>query len=318
MSNIPVVKFFVFLDLRENFSFVDKHDGVGMGERLKLFFKLSPLLAPVIALFAGGFVLAAMQSLGFFLPVPVEGGLFDGYARLFQDSWFYESFLFTAYVALVSAGLAVALGTVIAYLIWKLPVRLQGPAIVYKTPLVLPHIAVAFIVLVFWTQSGLTASIGHALGLVDQPADFPALLFAGNGLGLIMAYAYKGSAFVILLVLAILKRLDHRLLVTAGMLGASRITVFFRIVLPHLKPVLHTSFIILFLYAFGAFDIPYLLSESDPGMLSIQTFNLYFKRDLANRPAAMAILVVMFLFSSLFIVLYTRITSRIRNGARKL
>ncbi len=289
-----------------------------MGRRTTIALKLSPLLLPFAAIFLGGFVLAVLQSLGFFIPVPVTKGLVEGYLRIATDTWFYASLGFTLYVALVSALLSVAAGALIGYLIWKLPRKLQGPAVVYKVPLVLPHIAVAFIILILFTQSGFLASIGHALGLVDQPADFPGVLFAGNGLGLIMAYTYKGSAFVILMVYAILQRLDKRLLVTAHMLGASRVNVFFRVVLPHLRPILHTSFIILFLYAFGAFDIPYLLSESYPGMLSIQAYNLYFKRDLANRPCAMSVLVVMFLFSALFIYAYSRINMRLDSRARKL
>lgn len=289
-----------------------------MSRRIKTVLKLSPLLLPFAALFLGGFVLAVLQSLGYFIPVPVAKGFAGGYHHLIMGAWFFASLGFTLYVALVSALLSVAVGTLIGYVIWKLPRQLQGLAVVYKVPLVLPHIAVAFIILILFTQSGFIASVCHALGLIDKPAGFPMVLFAGNGLGLIMAYAYKGSAFVILMVYAILQRLDKRLLVTAQMLGASRIETFFKIVLPHLRPILHTSFIILFLYAFGAFDIPYLLSESYPGMLSIQAYNLYFKRDLVNRPMAMGILVVMFLFSALFIYAYTRINMRLDSRARKL
>jgi len=105
---------------------------------------------------------------------------------------------------------------------------------------------------------------------------------------------------------------------TARMLGASKASTFFRIVIPFLLPVINTTFIILFLYSFGAFDIPSILSESRPQMLSITVFNLYFKRDIANRPDAMAILVLMFLFSSLFIYLYSRLAARLEAAGRKI
>lgn len=291
--------------------------GSGRGG-LKLLLQLSPVLVPFVVIFLGGFFLALAQSLGYMVPVPGERGFSVGLGRVLADSSFYASFGFSFYVAFFSAGLSVVFGTALAYLIWRMPPGWRSLAVIYKVPLVLPHIAVAFIVLVLWTQSGFVASIGHSLGLIDRPAQFPPLLFAGNGLGLILAYTYKGSAFVILMVHAVLFRLDQRLPATAAMLGASRWTVFFRVVLPHLGPVLNTSFIILFLYSFGAFDIPFLLSESYPGMLSIKVYNLYFQRDLVHRPEAMAVLVVMFIFSAFFIYLYTRAISRFEPKERKL
>ena len=155
---------------------------------------------------------------------------------------------------------------------------------VYKIPLILPHIAVAFLVLVFWTKSGFVSSICFHLGWVQRPGDFPSVVYGGTGLGMILAYLYKETPFVILLAWAVLKRLDPRLIQTAYMLGAGRWRVFRRVVLPHMRHVLHTTFIILFLYGFGAFDIPFLVGESSPGMLSIEAFNLYFRRSLADRP----------------------------------
>ncbi|MEF2146296.1 MAG: sugar ABC transporter permease [Desulfovibrionaceae bacterium] len=135
---------------------------------------------------------------------------------------------------------------------------------------------------------------------------------------MILAYVYKGTPFVMLLALAALRRMDLRLVETARMFGAGEWYVFRRIVLPHLRPVLHTSFIILCLYAFGAFDIPFLLGQGEPGMLSMEVYNLYFRRDLVNRPMAMAILVCMFLFSIAFIAMYVRIAARLQGGERKV
>lgn len=53
-------------------------------------------------------------------------------------------------------------------------------------------------------------------------------------------------------------------------------------------------------------------------MLSITVFNLYFKRDLAQRPEAMAILTLMFCFAVLFIIVYSRIVNRLDSAERKV
>lgn len=279
--------------------------------------RLSPLLLPFAVLFLGGLGLAAAQSLGLLLPFEYHGALLDGYRQALSPHLLASLGLSFA-VALVSAGLSVVFGAVGAYAVWKLPEKLRRRAVVYKVGLILPHVAVAFIVLILWTRTGFLASVGHQFGLVETPADFPAILFSGNGLGMVLAYVYKETPFVMLLALAVLLRTDPRLAQTARMLGASEAATFRRVILPRLLPALNTAFIILYLYTFGAFDIPFLLGESSPGMLSIEIYNLYFERDLVNRPTAMALLVLMFLFSVAFIALYSRVASKLEQGERKL
>jgi putative spermidine/putrescine transport system permease protein len=280
--------------------------------------RLSPLLLPYLVLFCGGVLLTVCQSMGIFTPLPYEGGTLDAYIGLTVDSSFFASFGFSLKVAAVSAFFSVAAGTVLAYRVWQLPNSVANAALIYKIPLILPHIAVAFVVWVFWSQSGILASAAHSLGLIQSMQEFPNVLFSGWGLGMILAYTLKGMPFAMLLVLALLARFDPRQIQTATMLGASSVRTFFTIVIPRLVPAMHTGFIILFLYSFGAFDIPYLLSESRPGMLSIHVYNLYFKHDLSRRPEAMAILVVMFCFAVLFIVVYSKVVRHLENGVRKL
>jgi putative spermidine/putrescine transport system permease protein len=292
----------------------DSRKHLSLGQAL---LRLSPLALPCVALFGGGLALAMAQSFGVALPFPHEGGATDAYARLTRPH-LAGSILLSLWVALASAGLSVMLGSVLAYAIWRLPSFLQRCSIIYKTPLILPPIAVGFLAIVMLSRSGVLSSIAFHIGLVDTPADFPSILYGGWGLGIILAYVYKETPFVILLCLAALRRLDPGLVQTARMFHAGRITIFRTIILPHLAPVLHTVFIILFLYSFGAFDIPYLVGESSPGMLSVEAFNLYFMRELADRPTAMALLTLMFLFSVVFIVIYTRTASRLGQKERKL
>jgi putative spermidine/putrescine transport system permease protein len=112
---------------------------------------------------------------------------------------------------------------------------------------------------------------------------------------------------------ALFKKIDPRMITTARMLGAGRYAVFFRIILPFLFPALSSTFVILFLYSFGALDIPFILSESNPEMLGVTVFNLYFRKDLSNRPYAMSMLMVMFFFSCLFLFIYIRLISQFQN-----
>ena len=284
----------------------------------KRILKLLPILIPFVCIFFSGILLTVLQSFGKLTPSPDHDTVFFAYGKILSSPWFYRSFLYSLRIALLSAGISVFLGTLFAYMVFKLPVKGQRLAIVYKIPLILPHISVAFIVFILWGKSGIFSSFAYKLGLSTGIDNFPDLLYSGHGWGIVTAYIYKEIPFVMLMVLSLMRKFDTRLETVARKLGAGRIRTFRKVVLPHLAPVMHTTFIILFLYSFGAFDIPFLIGESDPSMLSIQVFNLYFMRDLANRPYAMAILTIMLIFGSLFIYFYTRLANRFDGRLRKL
>jgi putative spermidine/putrescine transport system permease protein len=280
--------------------------------------KLLPILVPFVFIFFSGILLTVLQSFGKLTPSPDHDSAFFAYSKVLSSRWFYRSFFYSLRVALLSASISVLFGTIFAYLVFKLPLKDQRFSIVYKIPLILPHISVAFIVFILWGKSGIFSSLSYKFGLTAGIENFPDLLYSGRGWGIVTAYIYKEIPFVMLMVLAVLRKFDTRQETVARELGAGRVRTFRKIVLPHLTPVMHTTFIILFLYSFGAFDIPFLIGESDPSMLSIQVFNLYFKRDLANRPYAMAILTLMLIFGSFFIYFYTRVANRFDGRLRKL
>ncbi|MBN2443937.1 MAG: ABC transporter permease subunit [Spirochaetales bacterium] len=280
---------------------------------LILIVTLSPLLIPFILFFSAGIGFAFIQAFGLIGTTRVRGGLFGEFTRLFTDPWFAKSFFYSLYVAFFSSVFSVIIGTFIAYNIWKLPHRLKVFSQSYTVPLILPHISIAFIILILAGRTGFFSSLLYNLGIIRDQIEFPSLLFGGNGIGIIIAYIYKETPFVVLMLLALFKKINLRMVDTARMLGAGKTAIFFRIILPFLLPAINSTFVILFLYGFGAFDIPFILSESNPEMLSISVFNLYFRRDISNRPYAMAMLIVMFLFACFFILLYTRIHSLVNK-----
>ena len=284
-------------------------------QRLKLpYFKLLPALIPFCLFFVGGIALTVMQSFGMMNPLVHDASIWAAYETVLSQRHFLISILFSFYVALMSSTIASVLGTFLAYGIWRLPAGLQRQTIVYKIPLILPHIAVAFITMIFLSQSGLISSLCHTLGITSSMEAFPNLIFSRFGVGEIVAYSAKESAFVAIMTLSVLMKFDRRYIDTAKQLGAGEIQLFFSIVLPHLKGILASTFLILFIYSFGAFEIPYILGNSSPGMLSLQVYDYYFKHDLSQRPVAMALLVILFIVSSLLAFLYFQLTSRLNKG----
>lgn len=276
------------------------------GSRLRLL----PLILPIGGLFAAGAAVTVIQSFGALIPVPgMEMGT-DAWMYIFADSWIGLSILYTLAVSLISAGIAVALGTILAWGIFRLPGIWRQLAAVYKIPLILPHLTIAYITIIVFGQAGFLSALTAKLGWVSAPAEFPNLLYSGYGIGVGLAYVIKETSFVILMVTGMLRKLDESLVVSARMLGASGAGVFKDIVIPHVKPAMISSFLILSLYALGAFEIPWLIGESKPQMLSVTIYNLYFQRDLSRRPEAAALLTLLMLLSAILIYVAFVLTRR--------
>lgn len=276
-----------------------------MKKRTRIVLQLSPLLSIFIVLFAGGFIFTLLES---FHLTGFSAGKFSlaAFRILFTDTHFAASLLYTFSIALLSSVSAVIFGTVLAAVIWRLPGSFQKWAVVYKIPLILPHITIAFITILFLGRTGILSRIGYHLGLIQTMTAFPNILYSGKGFGIITAYVLKETSFVILMVLGLLFKLSESQVQTARMLGASRFELFTTIVIPFTFPAIRVSFIIIFLYSLGGFDIPYIMSESSPEMLSVSIFSIYFKKDLIHRPEAAALLVILFLLSLLFLLLFIK------------
>ncbi|MFP4644128.1 MAG: ABC transporter permease [Spirochaetales bacterium] len=280
---------------------------------LRIAVSLGPLLLPFAAVFLGGIVLSTVQSFGVWSPVePTASGL-SVYRQLLSDPWFPGNAWFSASVAFRSAFIAVVGGFFLALAVWKLPQGFQGPAVIYHVPLILPHLAVALVVMVVFGSTGFLARLAALLESLSLPVEYNSPLFDTAGRGLVIAYVYKELPFAAVLLLPVLRGIDPRLLQTAEMLGARRATIMRRIIIPEVAPVAATVFIIMFLYAFGAYDIPFVLGSSRPQMLSIAAYTVYFERQLAMRPLAYAMLTLMALASLILLYLYARLARKVET-----
>lgn len=279
-------------------------------------------LLPLIVFFSltvgTGLLNGFLQSL--FLAGPgassgvVSRGVLSAYRDLLARPEIGRSFLYTVYIAGTSAVLSVSLGAVFAWVLrWApRPVRSQG--VLYHLPIILPHIIIAFITMVLWAPSGIFATIVTRLG-VDASV-FSQLLYSPGGVGMILAYVYKEFPFVTLMALGVLRFIPEQMIVTARMLGAGPLRTFHCVGLPAMRPILVQVFIILFLYALGGFEIPWLLGASRPQMIPVTVYSLYFQGSLADRPVAMAALSLLALFAALFVVLYTHVARRFAHAVR--
>ncbi|SFA84003.1 ABC transporter permease [Clostridium frigidicarnis] len=270
--------------------------------------KLSPyiLLLPcslfLIITLGFGVIEGILQSLGFMPSLGMEEVTFKYYAELFKDGEFTKSLLFSLKTSLISSILSVIIGVFIAYILYKRKSRLNN--LIIKLPMVIPHIVVVFIILSIFSQGGYISRIMNNLFMISDFNEFPLLINDQYGIGIVIAYLWKEIPFVAIITYDILNNINKDFIIAAKNLGANKGQIFSKILLPLSKKSIITSFLIIFAFSFGAFEVPYLLGPTMPKALPVKAFIEYSSSDLFNRPYAMAINTVLSFISLVIMVFY--------------
>ena len=279
-------------------------------ERLRIWLLLTPALAVIIVLFLGGLVSGFARSLNYFPLIGLNDPNFDAYRSIFSDDTFVQSFVLTFYIAFVSTLIASVLAVASALLLRP---RFKGKRFVhflYSLNLTIPHLVGAIGVLYLFSQSGLVSRLGTATGVTDAPSDFPAMVADPWAIGIIIQYVWKEVPFIGVIVLAILLSVGEDYESVARSLGASRWQACRHVTLPLVMPGIVSASIIVFAFTFGAFEIPFLLGRTSPAALPVLAFRSYTNVDLAARPEAMAIAMVITFESMLLISAYMSLSRR--------
>ena len=260
--------------------------------------------------FFSGLFVGLLQSFGYFPVIELREFTWHYYRDIIADTGFLHSLSFSLRTSFISSVISVVLGVLFAYAIFENKNYPRIKEALYKLPIIIPHIVTVLLVISIFGQSGILARLLFHSGIIAAPTQFPPLLFDRAGLGVIIAYTWKGFPFIALIVYTVLSNLDSRLSEVALNLGASKRRVFFHITLPLVIPALSTAFVFIFAFSFGAFEVPFLLGPTVPRALPVKAYMEYINPDLTNRPYAMAINMLLAFISMLLIWLYHYTTER--------
>ncbi|MCL2699421.1 MAG: ABC transporter permease subunit [Defluviitaleaceae bacterium] len=278
-------------------------------KKLTPYILILPFLCMIGFVFAGGLLQAVVQSFGYLPVFGMRELTFRHYTELFSNVRFMSSLWYTFYIAFTSSVLSVALGVTVAFAVDKSRGGDRLSYTLYKIPIVIPHIVVAILVIQIFFQTGIISRFLFALGVIKDANDFPLLIYDRGGVGIMLTYLYKQVPFVTLTVFTVLRALNKKYIQIAQNLGASSFQIIRQVTLPLLAPTILSVFLITFAFAFGAFEVPYLLRS--PARLTLPIFAYFDYRSpvLTARPAAMAASVTISLISLTFIWVYTRLLS---------
>jgi glucose/mannose transport system permease protein len=133
---------------------------------------------------------------------------------------------------------------------------------------------------------------------------------------IVIAAIWQSSGFVMAMFLAGLRGVDNEVIKAAQIDGASTVTIYRRIIIPLMRPVFLSAFVVLAHLAIKSYDLVVAMTDGGPGTatwtpaLFMQKFT--FGRNEMGMGAASAMIMMMMIFSIIIPYLY----SELRGGRR--
>lgn len=277
-----------------------------MKNKLKPYLLLLPVTIILLGVMGVGVINCIAQSLGYFPQIGLTELTFDYYREVLRNTTFLKSLLFTLKTSFISASLSVILGVWLSYVLMKEKFS-KFRRLILNTPIVVPHIVVVLLMFITFSQSGMVSRVLYKLNIIDTSSQFISIVSDQGGIGIIMVYLWKGIPYTTITTYNILRNMSDKLESVAINLGANKLQSFRYIILPLATPSIISAFIMLFAFAFGSFEVPFLIGPSTPKTLAVQAYLSYSSSDLFQRPDAMVMNVTLSLISFVLLIVYNRV-----------
>lgn len=213
----------------------------------------------------------------------------DSYRRLL-DSLYLSVLLDSFYLSAVTTILCLLLGFPFAYLLARSPARWRPVLLLLVIiPFWTSSLVRAYAMVIILQTNGLLNQILLELGLIAEPLE---LLYTESAV--IAGMLYTLLPFMILPLYGSLEKLDRRLIEAARDLGAGRITIFRRIILPLTLPGIIAGCMLTFLPGLGMFYVADLLGGAKAMLVGNLTRDQFLSaRDWPFGAAASVMLTVL-------------------------
>ena len=252
---------------------------------LFLLFILAPLLVVVAVSFT---------SQGY-MALPFAGASLRWWRAIADNPRFLASFWYSVRLGLVSATLSalIAVPAALAIARHRFPGR-DALAALLASPLMIPHVVLGVALLRFMSGFGLSGSFA----------------------GLVAAHLVVVTPYMLRLVGAGLVSLDPRLERAAEGLGAGRLAVFRRVVLPLIAPGLAGGWILAFITSFDELTVSLFLASPAANPLPVQLYNYI---DQMTDPLVASVSAALILFTVVVLTALDRFypIDRLLTGERR-
>lgn len=221
----------------------------------------------------------------------------ENYKRLIEDTVFRDAFKNTLVIwgmnIVVQMGLALILTIIFSDAKYKIKGLNKFRAIYFLPNIIaVTSVTVLFKELLDWRYGSINQVLMNT-GLIDVPINWLGEPFSAQvAVAMILAWMWFGNTFIVLM--AGVQGISDEYIEAARIDGAGRFTIFFKIILPLLKPIMLYVCITSLIGGLQLFDMPYLMSGglgTPDGALNTMTmylFNTAFKYNNVGYSGAIA------------------------------
>lgn len=281
--------------------------------KIKPYLLIAPAALLLLFIMGVGICTCILQSLGYFPLIGLDNITFGYYKEILSNQQFINSLILSLKTSIISSIIATIIGILLAYLMTKSRVS-KLRYFLLNLPIIVPHIIVVMLAFAVFSKTGIIARILYNLNLINDSREFVSLVNDKAGIGIIIVYIYKGMPFIAITVYNILKSLDVKLEDVALNLGANKFQVLKLVIMPQIMPTILSSFIVIFAFSFGSFEVPYLIGATNPKALPVNAYINYINTDLAQRPLSMAMNSILTGISFILLILYNLIFTKLKKN----
>jgi sulfate transport system permease protein len=212
-------------------------------------------------------------------------------------SSFEVSFLTSFIASLINAVMGVVLAWVLVRYDFPFKRLLDG---MIELPFALPTAVAGIALTSLTTDTGLVGSFFEKFGIH----------IAYTRIGITIALVFIGIPFVVRSVQPVLEKLDSTYEEAAGVLGASRITIFWKIIFPEIRPAVFTGFGLAFGRCLGEYGSVVFIAGNKPFETEITPLIIMSELQEYDYASATAIALVMLLAAFLILFIVNLIQAR--------
>ncbi len=289
-------------------------------EKIKDNLKILGMLLPFIVLITFTFFLGTIEmikeSLGYIPFIGLDDYTLKYYSEVLSDINFYKALGYTLYISILPMLISLFFGTFFAIQIYLKNKSYDVQKGIIQIPIVISYTVYIFFVIILFMQTGFVSRVLNFLNMVNNPQDFPLMIYDKYGIGIFLVYILKQIPFVFLIISTSLLKVDKKLIDVALNLGATKIRGIFTIILPLIKSSIFTAGLLCFAFNFGSYEVSYLLLNPKFDTLPMLAYKEYMNTDITNRPYAMVINTLILLVSCILLFRYLIYSSKIESKNR--
>ncbi len=227
----------------------------------------------------------------------------QNYRNFFTEPIYWLTFVRTALYSVITTLLTFCLAMPVAFYIAKVAmVRMRGFLLIL---LLLPFWVSELVRIYGWMillrESGVINYFLLRLGILHKPIE---MLY--NDASMIMGLVYTSMLFMVVPLISAVESLDDSLIEAACDLGASKLTIWRTIILPHCKPGITSGAIVVFMLSLGNYLTPNLMGGKNSLWFTEQIYNQFIASFNWNQGSAFGLLLL--LLSTLIIWLGLKIS----------